>query len=243
MAKIPKRGDPTIDALKKKIYENQFDEKPRDYLGASLIGNPCARQIWYSFNNYPREPFSAETLMRFEDGHRTEDLTAERLRSIEGITLWTHKEDGSQYGFSAFNGKFKGHCDGVIQGLKQAPSSIHVWECKASEYKKYNEFTKVKAKHGDKDTLKNWNENYYIQANLYMHFLQIDRHYTTVAYAGGRNYQSCRTDYDPVVAEMAIDKAEKIINTKEPPKKISEKPDFYICKWCDYRKVCHGTDI
>jgi hypothetical protein len=240
MVAIPQKNDPTIEAMKAKIKAAQHDQKKRDYLGASLIGNPCARQIWYEYNGYPKEPFEAETLMNFEDGHRTEDLTAQRLRLVGGIELWTHDEQGNQFGFSALGGKFKGHCDGVIRGLLQAPKALHVWEAKCSAEKKFNEFKAAKAKWGEKLALKNWNENYFIQAQLYMRFLQIDRHYTTVELAGGRDYDSCRTEYEPEVAAYAIDKAEKIISAKEPPPKINEKKDFYLCRWCAFRDICHG---
>lgn len=235
---IPDYNDPTLLAMKLACKKVGNKQTPRDYLGASLIGNPCSRQIWYSFKNYPKRPFEAETLWNFEDGHRTEDLVAARLRLIDGIELWTHKDDGSQFGFVALDGKFKGHIDGVIKGLKQAPKTPHIWENKCSAEKKYNEFQNLKAKHGEKNTLKNWNENYYIQAQLYMRYFNIDRHYMTVARAGGRDIDSCRTEYSPEIAEKAIDKANKIISAQIEPQRISENEDYFICRWCDYAEIC-----
>lgn len=240
MVAIPAYGDPTIQAMYKAIEAAQ-ETRRRDYLGASLIGSPCSRQIFYDYNGYPKPPFEAETLMNFEDGHRTEDLTAERLRKIPGVQLWTRNQDNEQIGFVALNGKFKGHCDGIILGLLQAPKAMHVWECKASGQKKFDEFVKVKQTQGEKNALKNWNENYYVQAQLYMHFLHCDRHYITVALAGGRKYESARTEYDPVIAEQAINKAEKIINANQPPPRISENKDFWICRFCSFKDICHGT--
>jgi hypothetical protein len=239
MVNIPEQDDPTLLAMKQAAKVDGNKQKKRNYLGASLIGNPCSRQIWYQYMGYQQEPFEAETLWNFEDGHRIEDITAMRLRRVHGITLYTHDDSGNQYGFSDFDGKFKGHCDGVIVGLLQAPKTAHVWENKCSAEKKFNEFVSVKAKFGEKLTLKNWNENYYAQAQLYMHYLKLDRHYTTVAKAGGRDYASCRTEYDPEYAEQIRDKAFKIINSKEPPPKINENPDFYICKFCSFREICH----
>ena len=238
MVKIPQRGDPTLNAMCKAIEAKI--EAPRDYLGASLIGKECAREVYYTYNGYPQIPFDANTLMNFEDGHRTEDLTAARLRMVDGIELITHKPDGKQLGFSALAGKFKGHYDGVITGILQAPKTPHIWECKASATKKFNEFTNAKLKFGEKNALENWNKNYYVQANLYMHYEEIDRHYLTVAGAGGRGYSSCRTEYNPHVAAKYIERANKIIHATTPPPKINERPDFYICRWCDHRKTCHG---
>lgn len=240
MVAIPPYGDPTLEAMFKKIKQKKQEEPERNYLGASLIGNPCARQIWYQYNGYYKEPFSAKTCMNFEDGHRTEELTAERLLMVDGIRLILVGENGKQLGFSAMDGKFKGHYDGIITGIYQAPRAKHIWECKASAEKKWKEFKKAKEDFGDKETLKNWNENYYVQAQLYMHYERIDRHYLTIALAGGRDYDSCRTNYDEAVAGKYIDRAEKIINARTVPPRIREEKDYYICRWCDFKETCHG---
>src|SRR6187402_2841122 len=131
MVALPNPVDPTIEALKHAVKMMGQKQENRDYLGASLIGTQCSRQIFYTYNHYPKEPFEAETLWNFEDGNRTEDLIAARLRLIPGIELWTHDENGKQYGFSALNGKFRGHVDGVICGLLQAPKKNHIWENKS----------------------------------------------------------------------------------------------------------------
>lgn len=235
-------SDPTLDAMRRVCEVTGNNSKPRDYLGASLIGDPCSRKIWYSYKAYPKEPFSANTLWNFEDGHRTEDLIAKRLRMVKGIELHTHDESGNQFGFSALGGKFRGHMDGAIRGLLQAPKAWHVWECKASAQDKFDKFKKIKAQHGEKQTLKAWNEGYYIQGQLYMHYSGMERHYTTVALAGGRDVDSCRTEYDADVALRTIDKADMIINATREPARISEKADFYLCRFCDYRGVCHGKE-
>lgn len=239
MVKIPQQEkDPTLEAMERAIEEAQ-DRSRRDYVGASSIGNPCARQIWYEYNGYPRPLFPASALMNFEDGHRTEDLTADRIRMVDGIELHTHKPDGQQWGFSVLNNKFRGHCDGFIRGLKQAPKTPHVWEAKACNQKKYNEFKATKQKYGEKQTLENWNYTYFVQAQLYMHYFDLKRHYTTVALAGGREYDSCRTEYQKNIALKYIDRAEKIINATQPPPRLSEESDYYICKWCAFSGECH----
>ena len=240
MVQIPQYRDPTLQAMYKVIEGEQYKKKKRDYLGASLIGNPCARQIWYEYNGYERAPFNATTLMNFEDGHRTEALTAARLQSVPGISLVTMGADGNQLGFRDLDGKFRGHYDGIITGILQAPKKKHIWECKASSEKKWKEFKNAKSKYGEKHTLENWNENYYAQAQLYMHYEGTDRHYLTIAYAGGRDYDSCRTEYKPAVAARYIDRAAKIIQATQAPPRISEQSDFYICRWCNFKDICHG---
>ena len=70
--------------------ELEQDNNPRPYLGASIMGDPCPRKLWYGFRWYAKPTFMAKTLRAFEDGHRTEDLMAERLRLVLGSQLETH---------------------------------------------------------------------------------------------------------------------------------------------------------
>lgn len=237
MVKLPEPIDPTLEAMKAEC--SKYMEPRRNYIGASYIGRECARQIWYEYNGYPKEPYSVYSLWNFEDGHRTEDLTAFRLRLVSGIELWTHDESGKQYGFSDFNGKFGGHIDGVIIGLKQAPATPHIWENKCCGQKKFDVFQNVKNKYSEKQTLEKWDYTYFVQAQIYMHYFKLKRHYTTVALAGGRDYDSCRTEYQKEVALKYIDRAKKIIEATDPPPKINEKEDFYLCRMCEFRKICH----
>lgn len=240
MVLIPDITDPTIEALKEVCFLDQFKHLPRNYLGASSIGQECERQIWYGYHNYAGEPFKAETLWNFEDGHRTEDLIAERLRRIPGIELWTHDDNGQQFGFSMFDDKFKGHVDGIIRGILQAPKTVHVWECKACAEKKYNSFVTLRSTYPEKEVLEQWDKSYYAQAQVYMHTLNITRHYLTVARAGGRDLVSCRTDYNKEVAERYLEKAERILGSISYPPKISSRSDFYICKMCKFKEICHN---
>lgn len=237
---IPPKPDFTIEAMKKACERKALEQPARSYVGASIIGHPCARFIWYGYKQYPKKPFTAKTLWAFDDGHRTEDLISERLRLIDGIELKTHNENGYQYGFSMYDGQFKGHYDGQIKGILQAPKAWHVWECKCCSEKKFKEFQKTKQKYGEKDTLQTWNVIYWVQAQIYMDKTGYDRHYTTVASAGGRDLDSCRTEYKPEVAERYKDRARAIIETKQPPPRISENQDHWQCRFCDYREVCHG---
>jgi hypothetical protein len=232
--------DPTLDAIDRLAEDKAAAEPPRDYLGASIIGEECDRKLWYSFNNAPRKQFDANTLRRFEDGHRTESLVIQRLRSVPGIELWDRHADGGQIGGKLFNGKFGWHVDGVILGLLQAPKTPHVLEVKCSGEKKFKEFKGAVDAMGEKAALAKWNSVYYAQAIVYTYLLDLDRHYTVVASAGGREMASCRTEANHDMAKALLAKAERIIGSPQAPTRLSEKPEWFACKWCDFRKVCHN---
>ena len=240
MALLPDTySDPTLAEIDRITEAEAAAQPPRDYLGASIIGEECDRKLWYSFNNAPRKPFDATTLRRFEDGHRTEALVIRRLRRVPGVELWDRHEDGGQIGGKLFAGRFGWHVDGVILGLLQAPKTPHVLEVKATAEKKLKEFKQAVDAVGEKAALQEWNPVYFAQAIVYMYLLDLERHYTVVASAGGREMASCRTEGNSLMARALLAKAERIVSAVEPPARISERPEWFACRFCDFHKTCH----
>lgn len=232
--------DPTLAAADRALEIKEAKNKPRPYLGMSQIGEDCWRRAWNRFRFVKQEQFDSLTLKRFEDGHRTEALIIERLKLVEGITLKDIDEKtGRQIGFVDCDGHFRGHADGSIIGILQAPKALHVFEVKCVSEKKFAELKKIKADLGEKLALRKWNQVYYDQGMLYCDYMDATRHYTVVATPGGRDWMSVRTDADPARALFLKSKAKKIIYAYEPPDKVSEKPDWFECKRCVFRDVCH----
>jgi len=236
------RPDPTLLAVDEQMEARQ-QSRFRPYLGMSAIGGPCDRRLWLEFRWADKPRFEARTLYMFDDGHRTEDLMAARLRMVPGITLHTvDPSTGRQFGVSDFGGHFRGHMDGAILGLLQAPKTWHVWEHKTSGEKVYKRLIAAKKNHGEKNALKKWNEQYYAQAVLYMHYTGMTRHYLTCSTPGGRETISVRTDADPAHAKRLIKRAERIIFSPSIPDCVSDDPSWWQCRFCPFNgKQCHGT--
>lgn len=232
--------DGLIEAIYKHIEEEAANEKPRAYVGASSIGDECERKLYYQL----REPSKsserkAPLILAANDGHRGEDLFASYIRQVEGVKLVTHKPDGKQLGFADLDKMFKGHCDGIIEGIPQAPKTPHIWEHKVKNEKFYKALETLIKKLNIKDVLKKWDYVYYCQAVVYMHYFDCTRHYMTVGAAGSRKFQSIRTNANPVLAKQLIEKAKRIISYTSAPYGISENSSYFQCKWCFFYKHCH----
>lgn len=235
--------DPTLAAADTALVAKAAQEKPRAYLGMSSVGGSCGRKLWYDFRKVGREVFDAATLKRFEDGHRTEALVIDRLRLLEGITLVDRQENGEQIGYIDLDGHFRGHLDGDIIGILQAPKTPHVFEAKCCSEKKFNELKKVVAELGEKQALKKWNPVYYTQGQLYCHYHNRTRHYLVVATPGGRDWMGVRTDYDAAHAIQTIAKAKRIIQSNEPLDKLSNDPSYFECRYCTFSNICHKGEM
>ena len=72
MAELPTPPTPTLTAIYA-AYENLQGDGFREHLGASLIGKPCGRALWFDFRWVTPSRFSGRMLRLFETGQREED--------------------------------------------------------------------------------------------------------------------------------------------------------------------------
>lgn len=119
-------------------------EPPRRYVSTSGLGRECRRQIQYDFLAVPKDEgrgFAPDTLRIFEAGHRGEDVVADWLRAA-GFDLRTHRRDGRQFGFSALDGRFRGHIDGCVVASPVAMEFPALWENKCLGVSSWNDVVK-----------------------------------------------------------------------------------------------------
>jgi len=124
---------PINDAINAFLVNENRSQRPRTYVSTSGIGRDCLRQIQYDFVAAPKDEdgeFQPKTLRIFKAGHLLEDVVAGWLRAA-GFDLRTARADGSQFGFTTLNGRFKGHIDGCIVSGPVAMDYPALWENKA----------------------------------------------------------------------------------------------------------------
>lgn len=226
-----------LDAVLEPALAAERDAQPRrNYLGASRIGEPCLRRLCFEYGGTPVDAgaeFDGRILRVFEAGHRFEDMTVRWLR-LAGFDLRSHKRDGSQFGFSAAEGRFRGHIDGVIVGGPDlsAPYPI-LFEHKALASSSWQETVKrgVKAS----------KPLYWAQVQVYMAYLAVEQ---TLFVALNRDTMRLYPEliaFDPAAAQALSDRAVMVIRSVEAREllpRIADDPDHYVCRYCPYRVRC-----
>lgn len=209
---------------------------PRDYLGASRIGEPCSRRLVFEFTGMPADEgkdFDGHALRIFEAGHVFETLSIRWLRAA-GFDLRTERRDGGQFGFSVAGGKFRGHIDGVIvAGPDIGVPWPALFEHKAINAKSWNDLLKR--------GLALSKPLYYAQVQIYMAYLEVP---ATLFSALNKDTQELFhqiVPFDAPHAQTLSDKAVEIIRaaeTQELPPRIAGAADFYLCQFCPFSKRC-----
>lgn len=229
--------DAIHSAIDAALIKGAQTERRRTYLGASSIGGGCERRIQNEYMGVPPDPDyrpDPRTQRIFARGHITEELAIKWLRNA-GYDLRTEKADGGQFGFRTANGKFAGHCDGIIMAGPEIKTPC-IFEHKALGSKSWKAIEKhgvVKAK-----------PEYADQIALYQAYMEL----TTPALF----MATCMDDmaiylemveFDQGRAQAASDRAVAIILDSEAKAlrpKASDDPDFWLCKGCQFRGRCHG---
>jgi hypothetical protein len=205
----------------------------RPHLGASQIGNPCERALWYQFHWAAHATFDGRILRLFDTGNREEVRLIEDLRRV-GVTVWEIDEStGRQWRFDLFGGHFGLSLDGVCDGTPDQPDTMTL------EFKTMNDKTfKVMVLNG----LEKAKPVYWSQVQIGMHMSGI----------GHCLFMAVNKNTDDIYAEIVkpdgsalglINKAERIVFSAKPLVKLGESEDWFECKFCDFAAICHRDEL
>ena len=233
MVAIPQPERTTIAAIWR-AYEARQEDGFRQHLGASLIGRPCSRQLWYTFRWTRKSAFPGRVLRLFARGQSEEDVFVADLRAAGCEVLDRDPRTGRQFQFADVGGHFGGSMDAQARGLEEAPKTWHVVEMKTHAAKSYADLQKKGVEKSKPE--------HYAQMQCYMHWSGLDRAYYLAVNKDTDDLYGERVRHDKAAAEKYIERARQVITSPEPLPRVSDDPAYYLCKWCDYQHQCHGTE-
>jgi len=208
------------------------DESPfRTHLGASGVGDDCARKIWYGFRWTTRPKFDGRLLRLFNRGHLEEARFIAMLLTI-GAEVYQQDENGNQFRISDAGGHFGGSGDGIVVNIPDLdPGVAALCEFKTSAEKP---FLKL-----EKEGVRESKFEHYVQMQVYMRKMGIAVALYMVVNKNNDKLYAEIVPFNAEVADQFIDRGVRLVWMDVPPEKINQSPGWYQCKWCDHRPVCH----
>jgi len=136
------------------------DSPFRTHLGASVIGDECARKIWYGFHWTTIPSFGGRILRLFNRGHLEEGRFIAALLAI-GCQVYQQDENGKQFRISGVSGHFGGSGDGIATGVPDVDPSLPV----LLEFKTHNDKSYIKLA---KEGVRSAKFEHYVQMQIYL---------------------------------------------------------------------------
>lgn len=221
MIKLANRADDIIKNIDNYLQESIKSQQQRTYMGASILGKDCDRQLWYEYHQ-PIANQNPRVERIFHLGHLLESYVISLLKH-SGYTV--HHDDGSgQYGFK--DGDLAGHVDGVIM-LNDEP---HLLEIKSASDKRFAEMVKKGVRLSD--------PVYYTQMQVYMKYMELDKGCFVAINKNDCTLHIEIVSYDPIEAEHAVNRGKQLAQTKELPDRKYKSSAFLACKFCNHREKC-----
>ncbi len=222
---------PTISAIYASYEARPFKHRPR--LGASEIGAPCDRAIWYRFRHALQPKLPGRILRLFETGKREEMRLIQNLRDV-GIEVHDTVRGNQIHYVDPDCVWFSGSLDAMARGFEEEPKTWHVVEIKTSNLRQFEQLEEL--------GVKMHKPEHYAQMQMYMHWSGATHaYYFCVCKDDDRIYGE-RVKYDQHTALKLAERAHRIINAEKPPESGFD-PASPPCRWCNYAKLCSGEQI
>ncbi len=216
-------------------YKRVGDANPyRGYLGASIIGHPCDRYLWYTFRACTKEDFPGRLYRLFETGDFEEIRLVKDLRNIGCTVHDVDPRTGKQIEILDFGGHFSGHLDAAILGIPGAEKTWHVGEFKTHKEKFYRKVVKLGVEKAF--------PKHFAQMQIYMHKTGMKRALYLAVLKDTDEIHAERVGYDQKFCEQRVmDRAEYIITSNSVPERITENMDWWECRFCSAHSLCWGV--
>jgi hypothetical protein len=208
-------------------------ENARQYLGASAIGAECLRKVQYDWQVAPEH--LSRTLDIFARGHFLEEVSRQHL-----LRCGFKFAPAERLGFSAADGLFRGHADGIIVAGPELPGFAYpsLWEHKGLNSKGWRAI--------ERDGLERAYPQYAAQVWLYQAYLDVSENPALFTMT---NADTCERLHllVPFKAEQAqawSDRAVAVIEATRAGELLPrayDDPNDCRCRMCAHAARCWGS--
>lgn len=209
------------------------NDTPRDYLGASIIGEKCNRKLWYSFRNYKDQELDSRMIRLFNRGHMEEGRFVALLDTAK-MEITIMDENKKQIGFLIPEIAFGGSCDGVVKNCPDIPDGeLAICEFKTHGDKSFREMLKI----GIRSKM-----THYYQMQTYMGKLGYNYGLYLAVNKNNDELFGLIVEFDEECYLRLIEKAKEITLSIDPPSRISNNQGWFDCVYCQFKGICHNGE-
>lgn len=230
MADIKNHTIPETVAAIFAAYEAQ-ERQHRPHLGASQIGHHCDRYLWYQFRWCESPDFDGRMLRLFDHGNWEERRLVADLRAIGCTVYEVDTETGRQINYSALGGHFGCSLDAVALGVPESPNAWHLVEFKTASDKQFQAIRKSGVEQAK--------PQHYAQMQAGMYLSGLSRALYLAVNKNTDDIHAERIKPDEEAGVRLMKRAERVVFSDGPLDRVSDRPDWYQCRFCEMNRICH----
>lgn len=226
---------PTIAAIDAH-YETSQDARQPQRLTARLLATSCERQGWYAFR-WAHEPkrFPGSIIRANLARQQNMDELASCLTDAGATVQRVDPQTFMTMDVVAADGHYRQKIAGTVQGLIEAPKTVHLLYADQQPAKAFAQIVKHGLAIGKPDRVP--------ALQVGMHHLGLTRAFYLVRNKDTDELHSERVEYDAAHALTLLAKAERIRDADAPPERISADANWWECKFCPAFDVCQAGDF
>jgi len=201
-------------------------QTPRDYIGASIVGEDCLARLSFSLRAFPQDKPPPQLQRIFAFGHMLEDFVVRDLKKKADVRVWENDGlTGKQHAYSELGGHIVCHMDGHIE---MDDGVVRVLEIKSMNDASFKKFLKsgVKISH----------PRYYAQVQMMMAMANMSETLFIAINKNNSAYHAEIVERDDLEVAFLKQKISSVLNGDA--EKVSNDPLDWRCKGCFHRSVC-----
>ncbi len=209
------------------VLDNK-NEDGRNYIGASSIGAPCERKVWYQ---YKGQTIQAQNTLKlsFEIGSRLEAMILDFLEKTDVEVIRPSPDNELLFCSDKDIITFCGHMDAILKMPHSGEKAIlDIKTAKATSFIRFKTLG-----------IRDWNIQYYAQLQSYMGMTGINHAVLLAINKDNSDLHEEWIEFDSIYYEELKMKAKRIMDAEVEPERINKNKLFYQCRMCGYKEKCH----
>lgn len=207
----------------RRIGEPQYTNR------ASGIGHPCLRKLYYDRAEWQnRAPWPLDTLRRFREGKRHEQLAIDDLGAAG--YRWTHGQTPAFFSDLSLSCTVEGYLEDIETGARILA------EIKSMDPHPFAGATSI-------DHLREslFYRGYLYQLTTYMRAVDETEAIFVLRNRSTGEMRFLSYEFDPTVWEDTVEKCKRVnaaVGKKEPPDRIDQAERKRVCSYCPFSHIC-----
>ncbi len=230
---------PSESEVVKRIYawhKKMGDAEPqRGYLGASILGKECDRELWFTFRGCVQEDIPGRIYRLFKTGDHAEPRFVTELKAIGCEVFDVDPQTGQQFEFLDLGGHLSGHMDAALKGVPEAPKTWHVGEFKTHGEKSFKGLVK--------EGVRASKPQHWVQMQVYMGQTGMKRALYLAVNKNTDELYAERIKFDSTAYQNLMRRARRIIESSGEVDRIAKRADDWRCRFCDAKALCWGGEV